>query len=251
MLPPATTGARAWSAKSWSADPKGWVFLTSRGIARTTSLPLITAWLDTLVRSLMNRPRGTLPVVWIFCDEVQTLKCLSQLEPLLTQGRKRGLVAVIGAQAVSQLQALYGEGAKTMLSQPSTKILYRCSEPSLAKWASDLVGTVERVTHRASLRADLTTKGRDYVSLNHDQRIEPLLLPSEIEGLPNHTGYLFFRGMLTEISPRFNQSIKRVPEFIPRPEYHEEREPFAVPLRRPITRTTRPSASDKIPHINY
>ena len=87
--------------------------------------------------------------VWIMADELPAMEYQPQIEKLITRGRKRGLAVVMGFQNVSQLRSIYGrDGAITLTSSPTTKVILRCDEAETAKWASELLGSreVERMT---------------------------------------------------------------------------------------------------------
>jgi type IV secretory pathway TraG/TraD family ATPase VirD4 len=54
--------------------------------------------------------------VWIIADELPVLKRQAELETLVVRGRKRGLCAVLGFQAIAQLRAIYGHGQTATLA---------------------------------------------------------------------------------------------------------------------------------------
>jgi type IV secretory pathway TraG/TraD family ATPase VirD4 len=62
--------------------------------------------------------------VWIIADELPVLKRQAELETLVVRGRKRGLCAVLGFQAITQLRAIYGAD-----SIRSRSIARRASQP--------------------------------------------------------------------------------------------------------------------------
>jgi type IV secretory pathway TraG/TraD family ATPase VirD4 len=82
--------------------------------------------------------------VWIIADEIPVLKRQSQLEALVVRGRKRGLCAVPGFQAITQLRAIYGhEQTATLAAAPATKLILRTGEAQTARWSSAQVGEGE------------------------------------------------------------------------------------------------------------
>jgi type IV secretory pathway TraG/TraD family ATPase VirD4 len=149
-------------------------------------------------------------------DELDALGRCSQMVWALTRGRKRGMAAKIATQAVSQIEKNYDKDAPTVLSMPKTKITYRCSEPKLAEWASKLIGSVERRVERTNLRTDISTRGRDAVSLNEDTRITPLVLPIQIAQLRDFEAYLTFGGRTTRLRPPYSHQLKLQRPYIPR-----------------------------------
>ncbi len=68
--------APGWSARAWSRRARGWVFLTSRDDLAAAIMPLLSLWLDCIVRRLLARPapRGDRSRVWIVVDELAALK---------------------------------------------------------------------------------------------------------------------------------------------------------------------------------
>lgn len=222
---PAIDGSRpTWSAKAWARNPRGFVFLTSTEAHRDATLPLVTAWLDSLIRALFDRDQGALPVVFIVADEVQTLNRLSKLPDLMTRGRKRSICAILGGQAVSQFKARYGEEAQTLLSQASTKVIYRCSEPTLAEWASKLIGSVEREVANTSVRADISAKGGGGATVSRQKQVVPLVIPGDFQSMDDHQAYFIFRGMVTKVYPRYTRQISRegAAPYVPRERKNEE-----------------------------
>ena len=76
---------------------------------------------------------------------------------------------------------IYGHLAEVMLSQPTTKIFLRTTEPKAAEWVSNAIGKIEierlRETHSTGLRA-----GNNF-SVERQGRAS-WYLDSEISGLP-------------------------------------------------------------------
>jgi len=164
--------ARRWSAVSWSSKRDGWLFLTSTEDSRPAIQALQGIWLDLLIRRLMSNEIGAAQT-WIVADEVATMGYQPQLEQsLITRGRKRGLSVILSLQNIAQLRAIYGHDPTiTLASQPGTMVLFKCREPETAQWASDLIGKHE-------------------VSDGKINRLENLVLASEIQTLPKFHAYI-------------------------------------------------------------
>jgi hypothetical protein len=220
-----------WSARQWSQHARGWVFLTSRDDLAVAIMPLLSVWLDCIVRRLLARPapRGDRTRVWIVVDELAALKRQAQLENLLVRGRKRQLAAVIGFQTISQLRAIYGrEQASVLSSMPSTKLLLRVDEPETAEFLSRQIG--EREIARDQLGAN-AGELRSTLTLHQTRSVDTLVLPSEIQGLPHLHGYLCVAGS--------DRARVRIPLCAARP-----RQPgyLAPPEPAPISRGGPPAA---------
>ena len=183
MLRSESETKQRWTSVTWSRQSTGWLFLTSIPRFRERLLPLTSWWLDTLVLRLMNQGEPTRRRAWFVLDELASLQRLPQLHTALTENRKSNNPVVISFQGRSQLEVRYGHEAEAMLSQPATKVFLHTSEPHAAKWISDTIGEVEMERQKITVNAGrlLTGTSRSY---HTERRTEPLVLPSEIGGLP-------------------------------------------------------------------
>ncbi len=214
---PQETGANSrWSAREWAQTCRGWVFLSSTEDARAAIQTLQGVWLDSLVRWLMSAEIGS-DQVWIMADELPALGYQPQIENLVTRGRKRGLAVVMGFQNVSQLRSIYGrDGAVTLTSSPTTKVILRCDEAETARWASDLIGSHEIERLSMTQLAGLSTY-REGVNLQPHRGTEHIVTPAEIQLLKSLRGYLCVAGNdRTTIKIPERHLEKRHPAFVPR-----------------------------------
>jgi len=213
LLPRESETTRRWSASSWARDRRGWLFLTSTPETRTCLVPLTSLWLDMLVLRLMNRGQPGHRAVWFVLDELASLQRLPQLHTAVTENRKSNNPVVLGFQGRSQLETRYGHDAEAMLSQPATKIFLRTSEPHAAKWISDTIGEVEIERMRES-----RSKGKyGQRSFGLERQVEPLVMPSEISGLPSLRGYLKLENLVVRLHFPFIDVLARHPAFVERP----------------------------------
>jgi hypothetical protein len=189
---PSQTNHR-WCAREWAQSREGWVFLPSTEDTQAAIQSLQGVWLDCLVRWLMSAEIGS-GRIWIMADELPALGYQPQIEKLVTRGRKRGLAVVMGFQNVSQLRSIYGrDGAVTLTSSPTTKVILRCDEAETAKWASELLGSREIERLQMTQLAGLSTY-REGINLHPQRSIEHLVLPAQIQKLEPFTGYLCVAG---------------------------------------------------------
>jgi hypothetical protein len=195
-LPHSNEASRQWTARDWAQSRKGWIFLPSTAAAQAAIQPMQAIWLDCLVRWLMsaNISNDSRDQVWIMADELPALEYQPNILTLLTRGRKRGLAVVMGFQNVAQLRTIYGDnGAITLTSAPTTKIVLRCDEPQTAKWASDLIGSHEVERLQMTQLAGLSTY-REGVNLSPHRSVEHLVLPAQIQMLEPFNSYLCVAG---------------------------------------------------------
>jgi hypothetical protein len=184
MLPKEHDAKQRWTTVDWSREQAGWLFITSIPRFRERLLPLTSLWLDTLVLRLMNQGNSITRRAWFVLDELASLQRLPQLHTALTENRKSNNPVVIGFQGRSQLEVRYGHEAEAMLSQPATKIFLHTSEPQAAKWISDTIGEVEVERLKETVNKEQFPNSRRSRSYYTERRTEPLVLPSEIGGLP-------------------------------------------------------------------
>jgi type IV secretory pathway TraG/TraD family ATPase VirD4 len=230
LLPRESQTTRRWSASSWARDRRGWLFLTSTPETRTRLVPLTSLWLDMLVLRLMNRGQPSHRAVWFVLDELASLQRLPQLHTAVTENRKSNNPVVLGFQGRSQLETRYGHDAEAMLSQPATKIFLRTSEPHAAKWISETIGEIEIERMRES-RSKGTYGQR---SFGLERQVEPLVMPSEISGLPSLRGYLKLENLVVRLNFPFIELPARHPAFVERSAADMARAPkTATPAVRP------------------
>lgn len=184
---------RVWSARQWAAQPGGWIFLTSDSTTRDAVQGLQGIWLDCLVRWLMYRPFNS-PHVWTVAEECPAMGHQPQLKELATRARKRHLTLIMCAQSISQLREIYGhDGAVTLISAPSTKVILRVDESEMAEWASVQLGSREIERLQMTQLAGLS-QFREGVNLQPQRVIERLILADEIKLLPRLNGYICIAG---------------------------------------------------------
>jgi hypothetical protein len=213
MLPKKETAETHWSATEWAEHRKGWIFLTSKPSEREALRPLHSLWIDLLVLRLLNEPKQSQHPVWFVLDELASLQRLPQLHTAITENRKSKNPLVLGFQGKAQLEMIYGHLAEVMLSQPTTKIFLRTTEPKAAEWVSNAIGKIEierlRETHSTGLRA-----GNNFTV---ERQVEPLVLDSEVSGLPDKHAFLKLGNHVARFSFEYRNIPATQPAFVPRP----------------------------------
>ena len=239
MLPKEKDTNQRWTTVDWSRQQAGWLFLTSTPRFRQRLLPLISLWLDTLVLRLMNQGDVTTRRAWFVLDELASLQRLPQLHTALTENRKSNNPVVIGFQGRSQLETRYGHEAEAMLSQPATKVFLHTSEPRAAKWISDTIGEVEIERLKESVSKEQFPHMRRSKSYYTERRTEPLVLPSEIGGMPRMHAFAKVDNLVVPFSFPYVELRKTQPGFIARNDetHHaviDDRRPQPQPNAQPV-----------------
>ncbi len=209
---------RAWSALEWAGTREGWLFLSSTEDSREAALPLQSVWLDRIVRRLMADD-GSRGKVWIIADELPVLRRQAELETLVVRGRKRGLCAVLGLQAITQLRAIYGhDQTATLAAAPATKLILRTGEAETARWSSGQIG--EREVSRGLVgQSTRMGESRDGFTIHPHRQVESVALASEIQMLRPFEGYLCITGYRrAKVTIPYLAPLGRHPGFICRTE---------------------------------
>ncbi len=213
LLPAERDTARRWSAAAWATTRTGWLFLTSTPETRPRLVPLTSLWLDALVLRLMNQGQAHPRRTWFILDELASLQRLPQLHTAITENRKSNNPVVLGFQGRSQLETRYGHDAEAMLSQPATKLFLRTTEPRAAQWIAQAIGEIEIERLRES-----RSHGRDgRQTFGLERQVEPLVMASEISGLPALRGYLKLGNLVVRLSVPFVHRPQIEAAFIERP----------------------------------
>jgi type IV secretory pathway TraG/TraD family ATPase VirD4 len=131
--------------------------------------------------------------LWFVVDELDALGQIDGLKDALARLRKFGGRCVLGFQSIAQVSSTYGQGdAHTIVENCGNTLILRCSASEgggTARFASQLIGEREvlRTTVSRSRRA---TEFLGSISRSEHFNVEPAVLPSQIEQLPDLAGYL-------------------------------------------------------------
>lgn len=223
MMPTDRDNRFFFTVREWCKHRKGWIFLPNTQDTREAMRPLQSMWMDLiLLRLLSMGNRHNLPRVWIVMDELASLNTLPQLHTAITEMRGTGNPIVMGMQNVADLEALYGKKSETIFSQAYTKVILATSDGRSAKSLSELLGDVEIQRPKETRSYGRSGNTRTFTT----ERVrEPLLMASEIQGLPDLSGYLIQRGKMVKmklpyLSPQAKSEAiieRRIPPMAQRP----------------------------------
>jgi len=186
----------AFSIRQWiqNDNAHNWLFITSSGDRHETLKPLITAWLDIAVNSLLSLTPSNERRIWLILDELASLHQLPYLTQTLSESRKFGGCVVIGIQNYAQLAKLYGhDGSREISALLNTRFMFRQPDPEMAKWAANNFGEtfVDEVREGTSYGANTI---RDGVSINRVETRKQVVSFSEIMSLANLFAYVRLPG---------------------------------------------------------
>lgn len=208
-----------FSIREWvEGDDDSWIFFTSTARQHSSLKPFLSCGLDVASVSICSLEPDLNRRIHLNLDEAPTLQNMPALELLVSEGRKYGASFMFSAQSPSQLFKIYGEqGAKTIIDCCSTQIIFRVPGGDNSKWLSQMLGEqeIELVNENLSFSAGSM---RENLSLNHHDKIQNLVLPSEISGLDDLQAYLKLKGSYPMAQVKFEYKK------------HEVKQPGLVPL---------------------
>jgi hypothetical protein len=184
---------RDWIDRDQERQGKGGVLFIPYRAGQIAALrSTISAWMRIAIFAAMDREEGDRRL-WFVIDELDALGPIDGLKDALARVRKFGGRCVLGFQSIAQVASTYGEGeAHTIVENCGNSLILRCSASDgggTSRFASTLIGqrqvrrtTTSRSTNDASLFGSSTTS--DHFS------IEPAVMDSEIEQIPDLCGYL-------------------------------------------------------------
>ena len=184
-----------FSIRKWvQQDSESWMFITAREGMREALKPVLSLWIDTAIKAVLDLEPIHKERLWFFIDELPTLQKLDILKLALTNTRKFGLCCVIGIQDFSQLHEIYGQHqAKTIISGCQTKLLLRVTDGEAARLLAKLMGEAELDEKEETLSYGLNSS-RDGVSVFARRNLRDIVLTSQVLTLPDMTGYITIPG---------------------------------------------------------
>jgi type IV secretory pathway TraG/TraD family ATPase VirD4 len=193
--------AQEFSIRQWvSEEHPGVLFMPYKAGQIAALGSTISAWMRLAIFKAMDRDeRGTehstddTRRLWFVVDELDALGQIDGLKDALARLRKFGGRCVLGFQSIAQVSSTYGQGdAHTIVENCGNTLILRCSASEgggTARFASQLVGEREMLRTSVS-RSRRLTEWAGSISHSDHFNVEPALLPSQIEQLPDLTGYL-------------------------------------------------------------
>ncbi len=209
------------SVKQWVRSGSGALFIPYRASQIAALRSTISAWMRLAIFEAMSRPVGEPEDgrmrdqrLWFVVDELDALGQIDGLKDALARLRKFDGRCVLGFQSIAQVSGTYGKGeAQTIVENCGNSLVLRCSASEhggTSQFASRLIGQREvvRISRSKSRRP---TDFLPSITESEHRQIEPAVMDSEIERLPDLTGFL----KLTS-SPDWLRVSLRLPAHAPR-----------------------------------
>lgn len=216
LKPFAYLHAGNFSLRSFLESKRQRIFLTWREDMTASLAPLIACWVDVLCNAILSmpiEPDENKSRIWLVLDELGTLGKTSSLEAALTKGRKHSLCCIAGLQSTMQLDRTYGHEASSILRSCFRNLLAF----SIAKADPDTSEAISRALGEHEIDRTIETFGQSSQGNSSSftvQRVrERLVLPSELNELPDLTAFLALAG--DEPTRKIKLSPQNLPEIFP------------------------------------
>jgi type IV secretory pathway TraG/TraD family ATPase VirD4 len=184
-----------FSVREWigrDAGRGGVLFMPYRAGEIAALRSAISAWMRIAIFAAMDRPEGD-QHLWFVVDELDALGEIDGLKDALARLRKFGGRCVLGLQSISQVSSTYGHGvADTIVENCGNALILRCSageKGGTSQFASRLIGQRE-VVHLTRSKTRHPSQWWASTTTTEHLSIEPAVMASEIERLPDLEGFL-------------------------------------------------------------
>jgi len=190
--------APGFSVRQWVQTGTGALFIPYRASQIAALRSIVATWMRLAIFEAMSHPEQD-QHLWFVVDELDALGAIDGLKDALARLRKFGGRCVLGFQSVAQVSSTYGAcDAQTILENCGNTLILRCSgsEPGgTAHFASRLIGEREIVRRQTSHGRDRekwlggpTSRRSTHIGEQHVTELA--VMPSELEQLPDLTGYV-------------------------------------------------------------
>jgi hypothetical protein len=153
---------------------------------------VVSAWMRLGIFEAMDRDEVD-QRMWFVVDELDALGEIDGLKDALARLRKFGGRCILGFQSIAQVSGTYGRGsAETIVENCGNTLILRCSASEhggTSEFASKLIGQRE-VVHTVHGQSREPGKWRATRTSGELLRTEAAVMASEIERLPDLTGFL-------------------------------------------------------------
>ncbi len=190
--------ARSFSVREWVRSGRGVLFIPYKSAQIAALRSIIATWVRLAIFEALGREERD-QHLWFVVDELDSLGAIDGLKDALARLRKFGGRCVLGFQSVAQVSSTYGSGeAQTIVENCGNTLILRCAgseHGGTSQFASRLIGEREVIRRQTSRGRDQESffaarRARRSTSVSDQHVTEMAVLASQIEQLPDLTGYL-------------------------------------------------------------
>lgn len=187
-----------FSVTKWVKDRKQedtWLFLQAMPTQRSTLAPFLASLFNFAFMGLERAGVDFDNRLWMIADEVGGWDFpIASLKRLVTEGAKYGACCALGFQNKSQIDHLYSHaGTKTLLSNCSTKVIFRSQDHETAKDLSLTLGEQDILASSENFSIG-SHHMRDGVNLSSQHRTQATIPATEIMSLNPLEAYALLPG---------------------------------------------------------
>jgi type IV secretory pathway TraG/TraD family ATPase VirD4 len=190
--------AQPFSVRNWVESGQGVLFIPYKAAQIAALRSIIATWIRLAIVEAMSHPEED-QHLWFVVDELDALGAIDGLKDALARLRKFGCRCVLGFQSIAQVSSTYGPGeAQTIIENCGNTLILRCSgseNGGTSQFASRLIGEREVIRRQTSRGRDreglfVSRGSRRSTSVSEQHVTEAAVMASELEQLPDLTGYL-------------------------------------------------------------
>ena len=185
-----------FSVREWiHKEDQGMLYLLNNAKTKDVLKPLLTLMLDIASQEILSMREDQNRRIYIVLDEFGTLHPMNSIVELLTRGGAMGASVMLGTQDIGQIDEKYGANIrKSIINSCSTKLYLSLDETDTKEYISALISDVD-VSEVNDTNSMGMSSYRDGKSLTRAIRTRRLVLPSELDSMPNLTGILKMASM--------------------------------------------------------
>jgi len=189
--------SRGFCIRDWVRCGRGALFIPYRARQIAALRGLIAAWMGLAIFETLSGQEEQDQRLWFVVDELDALGAIHGLKDALARLRRFGGRCVLGFQSIAQVSGTYGQAeAQTLVENCGNTLILRCSsseQGGTAQFASRLIGERERLRRQVLRGRDqggLLALARRSTQVSEQTLVEAAVMASELEQLPDLTGYL-------------------------------------------------------------
>jgi type IV secretory pathway TraG/TraD family ATPase VirD4 len=193
--------ATPFSVREWvrARTGSGLLFIPYKAGQIAALRSMIATWMRLAIFEAMSQDEERDQRLWFVVDELDALGAIDGLKDALARLRKFGGRCVLGFQSRAQVSGTYGGAdAQTIIENCGNTLILRCSggdHGGTAQFASRLIGEREILRRQTARGSDRDSAwpargARRSKNISEQHVTEPAVMPSQLEQLPDFSGYL-------------------------------------------------------------
>ena len=152
--------------------------------------PLMTFVIDIMTREVLSLEDSFSRRITFVVDEFGSLDKMPCIFNFLTMGRSKGGFLVLANQDLGSVSTIYGSDMKeTFFNNFNVHLVFRLNDPTTSEFLSKAFGEREVVKKFQSSQFSPSDLG-DRFSMSEQEKLEKIVLPTEIENLRDFHSYL-------------------------------------------------------------